>query len=173
MRIFLRPIEEKDGPSIVRWRNDPDVLSHCLDKTHITEESNLAFFKANVLTGKYKQFIVECLDEVTGVCTYPIASVYLKDMDYGNKRCELCIFTSSDVEWKPEGQSIAIKMLTEKAFLEYGMHKVYSYVFSKFPNEVELLENAGFKIEATLKDEVINDNGDCEDLIRLSCFNPE
>ena len=132
MKIFLRPIEEKDGPSIVRWRNAPDVMSHCLDKTHITEESNREFYKANVLTGKYKQFIVECFDETTGVCTYPIASVYLKDMDYGNKRCELCIFTSSDVEWNPEGQAIAIKMLVEKAFGEYGMHKVYSYVFSKF-----------------------------------------
>lgn len=167
MQIFLRPIEEKDGPSIVRWRNDPDVLSHCLDKTHITEESNKEFFKTNILTGKYKQFIVECLDEVTGVCIYPIATVYLKDMDYGNKRCELCIFTSSDVEWNPEGQTIAIEMLTEKAFNEYGIHKVYSYVFRKFPNEVDLLRKAGFNIEATLKQEAINESGEYEDLIRL------
>lgn len=170
MKIFLRPIDEKDGVSIVRWRNDPEVLSHCLDKTQITVESNLAFFKANVLTGKYKQFIVECLDEVTGVCVYPIASVYLKDMDYGNKRCELCIFTSSDVEWTPEGQTIAIKMLTEKAFKEYGMHKVYSYVFRKFPNEVDLLRNAGFTIEATLKGEAINEKGEYEDLVRMCKF---
>ena len=168
MKIFLRPIEEKDGPSIVRWRNAPDVKSHCLDKTHITEESNREFYKANVLTGKYKQFIVECLDETTGVCAYPIASVYLKDMDHGNKRCELCIFTSSDVEWNPEGQAIAIKMLTEKAFEEYGMHKIYSYVFKKFPNEVDLLRNAGFTIEATLKAEAMNENGEYEDLVRLS-----
>lgn len=167
MQIFLRPIEEKDGPSIVRWRNDPSVLSHCLDKTRITEESNLAFYKANVLSGKYKQFIVECLDEVTGVCTYPIATVYLKDMDYGNKRCELCIFTSSDVEWKPDSQSLAIEKLTEMAFNEYGMHKVYSYVFSKFPDEVELLTKAGFTIEATLNGEAMAENGVFEDIVRL------
>lgn len=167
MQIFLRLIEEKDGPSIVRWRNDPDVLSHCLDKTHITEESNLAFYKANILTGKYKQFIVECMDDVTGVCTFPIASVYLKDMDYWNKRCELCIFTSSDIEWNPVGQSIAIKMLVEKAFNEYGMHKVYSYVFRKFPNEVDLLKKAGFEIEAILKSEALNSDGRYEDLVRL------
>ena len=24
MQIFLRPIEESDGPNIVRWRNDPN-----------------------------------------------------------------------------------------------------------------------------------------------------
>lgn len=171
MQIFLRPIEEKDGPSIVRWRNDPDVLSHCLDKTQITAESNRDFFKANILTGKYKQFIVECLDDVTGVCTYPIATVYLKDMDYGNKRCELCIFTSSDVEWNPEGQTIAIKMLLGKAFNEYKMHKVYSYVFKKYPGEVELLKKAGFEIEATLKEEALNEEGNTEDLVRMYVIN--
>ena len=171
MTIFLRPISENDGTSIVRWRNDPNVLSHCLDKTHITEESNLAFYKANIETGKYKQFIVECVESYSGVCTYPIATVYLKDMDYGNKRCELCIFTSSDVEWNPEGQTIAIEMLVEMAFKEYGMHKVYSYVFNKFPSEVDPLKKAGFEIEALLKGEAINENGEYEDLIRLCIFN--
>lgn len=171
MQIFLRPITESDGPNIIRWRNDPDVLSHCLDKTRITEESNRIFYKANIETGKYKQFIVECVESYSGVCTYPIATVYLKDMDYGNKRCELCIFTSSDVDWKPEGQAIAIKMLVEKAFNEYGMHKVYSYVFEKFPEEVDLLMKAGFIKEAKLKGEARNEEGDYEDLIRLCVVN--
>ncbi len=167
MQIILTPITEKDGDKIVKWRNDQSVRSHCLDKTPVTLESNLAFYKANILTGKYKQFIVDCLEETTGVCVYPIATVYLKDMDYRNKRCELCIFTSSDVEWKPEGQTIAIKMLVEKAFKEYGMHKVYSYVFEKFPEEVDLLTKAGFIKEAILKDEARNEDGKYENLIRL------
>ncbi len=170
MQIFLRPISESDGPNIVRWRNDPNVLSHCLDKTHITEESNRAFYKANIETGKYKQFIVECVEQNSGVCAYPISTVYLKDMDYGNKRCELCIFTSSDVEWNPEGQTIAIKMLTEKAFKEYGMHKVYSYVFKKNPDEIALLSKAGFKEEANLIKEAYNETGEYEDLVRMTIF---
>lgn len=173
MQIYLRPISESDGPNIVRWRNDPNVLNHCLDKTRITEESNRAFFKANVETGKYKQFIVECVESYSGVCTYPIATVYLKDMDYGNKRCELCIFTSSDVEWNPEGQAIAIEMLVEKAFKEYGMHKVYSFVFSQYPEELELLQKAGFSIEATLKQEALGINGTFEDIIRLFIINED
>lgn len=173
MQIYLRPISESDGPNIVRWRNDPSVLEHCLDKTHITEESNRAFFKANVETGKYKQYIVECVESYSGVCTYPIATVYLKDMDYRNKRCELCIFTSSDVEWNPEGQAIAIKMLIEKAFNEYGMHKIYSYVFAKFPDELQLLQKAGFTIESTMKEEAIDNSGNYVDVIRLSVINKQ
>lgn len=168
MRIFLRPVTEKDSTNIVKWRNSEKVKSHCMTKSLITEESNLIFFRDNITTGKYKQFIVERIEEETGLASYPIATVYLKDLDYENHRCELCIFSSDDVEWNAEGQSIAIKMLLEKAFYEYGMHKVYSYVFYKFNDEVELLKSAGFSIEATLKEEAQNENGEYEDIIRLS-----
>ena len=173
MRIFLRPITEKDSANIVKWRNSDKVRSHCMTKAPITEESNRKFFKEYIATGKYKQFIVERVEEETGLASYPIASVYLKDLDYENHRCELCIFTSDDVEWKAEGQSIAIKMLLEKAFSEYEMHKVYSYVFFKFNDEVELLKSAGFSIEAALKEEARNEDGEYEDVIRLTILKSE
>lgn len=168
MKILLRPITLQDGVHLVKWRNDERVINHCLSRASITEESNKEFFEKNVLTGKYKQFMVERLNEDFPMVAYPIATVYLKDMDYTNKRCELCIFTSTDTEWEPESQSMAIHMLVEKAFNEYGMHKVYSYVFYKFPDEVELLKNAGFSSEAILKEEAINDKGEYDDLVRLS-----
>ena len=91
MRIYLRPVTEKDGAHIVQWRNSEKVKNHCMTKASITEESNLQFYKEKVLTGKYKQFMVERVEEDTGLVAYPIATVYLKDIDYENKRCELCI----------------------------------------------------------------------------------
>ena len=110
---------------------------------------------------------MERVEAVLGLAAYPIATVYLKDMDIENKRCELCIFTSDDVEWGAEGQSIAVRMLLEKAFGEYGMHKVYSYVFSKYPEELDLLKKAGFHEEAMLKGEAIGEAGVYEDVIRV------
>ena len=168
MRIVLRPITLEDGSLIVKWRNTPNVLNHCLNKKLITEESNQMFFDTYVKTGRYVQFIVERIEEQYGVASYPIATVYLKDMDRFNKRCELCIFTSDDQEWNTESQSIAIKMLLEKAFGEYGMHKVYSYVFYKFIDEAELLMSAGFSTEAILKKEALNLDGKYEDVVRFS-----
>ena len=170
MKIFLRPITEKDCDMIVRWRNSEKVLSHCMTKSKITKESNLQFYKENVETGKYKQFIVERIDEEFNLASYPIATVYLKDIDNWNKRCELCIFTSNDVEWNAEGQSIAIKLLLNIAFEDYGMHKVYSYVFYKNSDEVELLKSAGFTMESVMKEESYNENGTYEDIVRLSVF---
>ncbi len=168
MKIFLRPITEKDGTNIVKWRNSDKVRNHCLTRTPVTIESNKKFFEENVATGKYKQFIVERVEEELGLAAYPIATVYLKDMDYNNKRCELCVFTSDDVEWAADGQSIAIQMLLDKAFNEYGMHKVYSYVFYKNRDEVELLKSAGFSMESVLKEEAFSEDGKYEDIVRLS-----
>lgn len=167
-KIVLRPVALSDTKMLVKWRNDKNVINHCLSKATITEESNIVFYKKFIETGKYKQFIVECIDQEFSMVSYSIATVYLKDIDYTNKRCELCVFTSTDVEWKPENQSTAIHMLVEKAFDEYGMHKVYSYVFYKFQDEVELLKNAGFSAEAILKDEALGVDGKYEDIVRLS-----
>lgn len=173
MQIVLRPITLQDAHHLIKWRNDERVLSHCRTHASITEESNQKFYKEYVETGKYKQFMVERLVDDFPMVSYPIATVYLKDIDIANKCCELCIFTSTDTEWTPECQSIAIKMLVDKAFNEYGMHKVYSYVFYKFLDELELLKNAGFSSEAIFKDEVLNAEGKYEDLVRLSFIKPE
>lgn len=167
MRIYLRPITINDGPTIVKWRNTQSVSSHCLNQNPITIESNAEFFRKYVKTGQYQQFMVERIDEDFGVASYPIATVYLKDIDRTNKRCELCIFTSDDQEWNTESQGIAVRCLLEKAFDELDMHKVYSYAFYKFMDEAELLKRAGFTMEAILKEEAISAEGKYEDIVRF------
>ncbi len=170
MRIYLRPITLKDGPSIVKWRNTPSVRAHCMNQKTITLESNEEFYHKYIETGYYQQYIVERIDEDFGVASYPIATAYLKDIDRTNKRCELCIFTSDDQEWNTESQNIAVKQLLDIAFDELDMHKVYSYVFYQFLDEASLLKKAGFGIDAVLKDEVVDSNGEFSDIIRFSVF---
>ena len=171
MHIYLRSITKDDTELIVKWRNSPKVSSHCLNKKPITKESHLAFFEKNVVPGYYQQYIVECVDEQCGVASYPIATVYLKDIDRVNRRCEICIFTSDDVEWNTESQAIAIKQLLRKAFDELYSHKVYSYVFYKYIDEADLLKMAGFSTEEILKNEAVDENGSYEDIVRFSIVN--
>lgn len=170
VQVYLRPITEQDTDMIVRWRNSDYVRSHSLSKKVITPESHMKHYNDHVLTGHYKQFIVERVAEV-GVVVYPIATVYLKDMDVENKRCELCVFTSADQEWIEECQIEGIRLLIKKAFEEYGMHKVYSYVFCKYPDEVKLLEQSGLKIEAKITNEARELDGTYADIYRMSIVN--
>lgn len=168
MKIYLTPVTLNDSKMIVKWRNSDNVRKHCFDNRLITEESNKKFFEQYITTGKYKQFIVNKIDDEFGVVSYAIASIYLKDMDLVNARCELCIFTSDDGEWNNESQAIAIKMMLQKAFDEYKMEKVYSYVFSKNEDEIKLLERAGLSKEAVLKKEAVDLEGNRVDVIRMS-----
>lgn len=170
MRICLRPIRLEDGSNIVKWRNTPSVREHCLNQNPITLESNEEFFHKFVETGIYKQFIVERDMDDLGIAFYPIATVYLKDIDHTNNRCELCIFTSDDEEWNTESQSIAIKMLIDKAFNEFGMHKIYSHVFAQNKDEIELLENCGLKKEALFTKEALS-SGIYMDIVRMVIIN--
>lgn len=168
MKIRLREITLHDGEILVKWRNNPSVLAHCLNQKPITIESNESFFHENIETNKYVQYMSEILDEVTGETSEPIATVYLKNIDKTNKRCELCFFISDKQEWNTEAHVLSIKMLLKKAFDEMGMHKIYSYAFYKFINEASLLKKAGFTMEAILREEVINEKGEFDDIVRFS-----
>ena len=130
----------------------------------------MQYYRDRVQTGKNIQFIVERVEEELGLAAYPIATIYLKDVDHENNCCELCVFTSSDIEWEMEGQLLATQMILDKAFNEYGMHKVYSRVF--YNEGIELLKQAGFTLESVLKSEVMIDS-EYHDIYRMCIFNPK
>ena len=65
---------------------------------------------------------------------------------------------------------MATKMILDKAFKEYGMHKVFSRVF--YNEGIETLKRAGFILESVLKSEVMLD-GKFHDIYRMCIFNPD
>lgn len=72
MKIYLRPVKLEDGPYIVKWRNTPSVLAHCLNQVPISLESNESFYHSNIETGNYLQFIVEVEDKESSNNVCPI-----------------------------------------------------------------------------------------------------
>ena len=157
MNINLREITLQDNEMLVKWRNDHNIREHFLNNESITQESQIEFYKRYILTGKYKQYIVEkVLDEYPVI--YTIATVYLKNIDEINHRCEFGMYPSKDEEWNDEAKQIAIRMLLNKAFNDLGLYKVYSYVFADCSDEAQLLEKVGFRKEGYLKCEVFSEN---------------
>lgn len=153
MRIHLRPVELQDGRTIVNWRNSPSVREHCRNNNLITEEINENFYHNYVETGKYKQYIVERIDEDYGVFSYAIATIYLKDINYYSKSAELCLFTSNDREWNADSQTLAIRRILQIAFDELKLETIYSYTFKKFIEEAEILKPFGFVLDAITNQE--------------------
>lgn len=169
MRLMLRPITLGDTSILVKWKNDVNVIEHSLSRETKIEENNRELYYNIAKIGKYKQFIVECLVDNYPV-KYPITTVYLNDIDDINKCCELCFFTGTDKEWQFETQCVAIKMLLEKAFNEYDMLKVYSYMLRKFSDEIEMLKKIGFTIETISEKVTFYDDGKYEEIVKLVIY---
>lgn len=171
IKIVLREVTVSDGGKLAKWRNSLNVIRHCIDKTIISEETHKKFYEEMVLTGKYKQYIVEKMDDdFAGILSYQIGTVYFKDIDENNKKCELGMFPSDDVEWNDEGQHEAVMQMLKKAFEEFKLHKVYAYVYSDCSEEIELMEQCGFVVEGKFCSEIL-DAGGYRDIIRLAVIN--
>lgn len=167
MKVFLRKISEEDGAYIVKWRNSEHVKKHCIDKKEVTLATNIDYYEKKISTGQYIQYVVERMDEEYGVFSYPIGTIYLKNLDYKNKKCELGFFPSDDEEWNDESKKMAVEQLLEKVFGEFGFHKVYVCVLEDCDDELDLFYKAGFKKEGVLLDEIKSDQDIFKDIVRL------
>lgn len=152
MRFFLREVKLEDGKNIVNWRNNRNVITHCIDKTLITEESNERFYHEYVETGRVKQFIIERSDEEWGgLFGYPIGTIYLKDIDTQKHICELGMYPSEDTEWNSESQKFAVISMINRAIDDYGMMEVFAFVIKNCVEEKEVLQKAGFVLDDSFR----------------------
>ncbi len=173
MLIKLREVTPADGENIAKWRNSINVIKHCIDKTVISKESNQIFYEKMIVTGKYRQYIVERVDEeFGGLFAYQIGTIYFKDIDETNHKCELGMFPGEDEEWNSESQKLAVEQMLQKAWHDLSLHKVYAYVYTDCHEEVKLLEDCGFIKEGELVDEIC-DNSNYRNLLRLCAINAE
>ena len=150
--VKIRPMTEADTANIVRWRNTPSVYEHFIYRTPLTEEAHLNWLHNRVETGDVAQFII--VDTESGE---DVGSVYLRDIDNDNKKCEYGIFIG---EGSCRGKGIgsaAARLALRYAFEELKMNRVFLRVFADNKQAVRSYEKAGFKYEGTFRDDVIID----------------
>ena len=150
--VSIRPITEADTDKIVKWRNAPSVMEHFIYRTPLTREDHLNWFHNRVQTGDVAQFMIT--DDETGE---EVGSVYLRDIDPVNKKCEYGIFIGEESCRGKGVGSAAAKLALDYAFKELKLNRVFLRVFADNPRAIKSYENAGFKYEGTFRDDVIID----------------
>ena len=150
--VSIRPITEADTAKIVRWRNAPSVMEHFIYRTPLTEEDHLNWFRNRVQTGEVAQFMI--IDDEAGE---EVGSVYLRDIDLQNKKCEYGIFIGEDSCRGKGIGSAAAKLALDYAFETLGLNRVFLRVFADNVRAQKSYENAGFVIEGTFRDDVLID----------------
>ena len=152
MNVSIRPITEADTPKIVKWRNTPSVVEHFIYRTPLTEEAHLNWFHNRVQTGNVAQFMIT--DTETGE---EVGSVYLRDIDRDNRKCEYGIFIGEDSCRGKGIGSAAAKLALDYAFDTLGLNRVFLRVFADNTRAIKSYENAGFVYEGKFRDDVIID----------------
>ena len=167
MNVSIRPITEADTPKIVKWRNAPSVVEHFIYRTPLTEEAHLNWFHNRVQTGDVAQFMIT--DTETGE---EVGSVYLRDIDRDNRKCEYGIFIGEDSCRGKGIGSAAARLALDYAFGELKLNRVFLRVFADNLRAVKSYENAGFVFEGKFREDVIID-GKAYDMVFMGILRKE
>ena len=159
-QVTIRPVTGADTDRIIAWRNAPSVMAHFIYRTPLTRKAHLNWLHNRVETGEVAQFVI--YDGETAV-----GSVYLRDIDRNNQKCEYGIFIGDeDCRGKGIGTAAA-KLALAHAFEELGLNRVYLRVFADNLGAIKSYEKAGFRYEGTFRQDVMID-GVGEDIVFMA-----
>lgn len=151
MIIKLRELEKKDALYMLEWMHDEDIQK-CFQKNM----SDMQLKDAEKFCEDMK--IPENLDNGTNL-HYAIVddrdeylgTVSLKDINLNNKTAEYAIVTRKKVHGKGIAYR-ATQLVLNKAFNEFGLHRVYLNVIADNVAAIRLYERCGFVFEGEFRD---------------------
>ncbi|MBR6477323.1 MAG: GNAT family N-acetyltransferase [Lachnospiraceae bacterium] len=165
--IYLREMRVEDTPLIVTWRNSEAVRSRFIYREDFTEEGHLSWIKNMIETGKVIQMMICDLKT-----DRPLGSVYFRDVDRTHAKAEYGIFIGEeDARGRGVG-SAAAKLALRYGFEEEGFHRIFLRVLSDNHQAIGSYENAGFRKEALLREDVFLD-GAYRDVILMGILDRE
>lgn len=165
--IYLRPITEEDTEMVLRWRNSKMVKQYFIYRKNISPEEHRNRLIAQGKAKKLHQFIL-CV----ATTDRPVGSVYLQNISATHKNAEYGIFIGEQDALGQGYGTAAAKLILQYAFKVLGLHKVYLRVLSDNGRAIRSYENAGFRVEGILRDEIFED-GVFRDVTRMSILREE
>jgi len=163
MLVSLREITEIDTPLILKWRNSDFVKNNFVFKEQFTEQSQKNWLNNVIEKGKAIQYIILFNN-------LPIGSVYIRELDYVNKKGEFGIYIGES-DYIGKGLSLlATKEILKIAFETLKLHRVYLRVFPDNIPAIKTYEKAGFIKEGILRDTVCV-NGEFKDMVLMAYVN--
>lgn len=166
-RIVYRQITQDDTDLILKWRNSDFVKKYHIYQKDISREEHLNYYHNQCETGNIIQFIMSTKND-----NIPFGCVFLKNVKDSNSKAEYGIFIGYEEMMSNGLGSEACKRITEFAFEELNLHKVYLRVFENNERAIKSYKNAGYEIEGTFKDDE-KINGEYVSVIFMGKINPK
>ncbi|WP_044935272.1 GNAT family N-acetyltransferase [Pseudobutyrivibrio sp. LB2011] len=156
MNTVLRELKVDDAPLMLEWMHDEEVQKGFQKKMlDMTIDNATSFCESSKIPEELTEgvsvhfAIADSNDEYQG-------TISLKDISLNNKSAEYAI-SLRRASWGKGLAKAASKELLDKAFNEYGLHRVYLTVLADNERAIHLYEKCGFKKEGQLRKHIYKD----------------
>jgi RimJ/RimL family protein N-acetyltransferase len=157
------PIRYEDRMTILKWRNEQ--IYHLRQNKPLNEEDQEIYFNTVINT----LFDQECPSQLlfsymeNDVCIGYGGLVHINWID---KNAEVSFIMNTELEqnYFSKHWTVFLQLIEQVAFSELNFHKLCTYAFDLRPHLYEIIENAGFVKEGTLKEQCLF-NGEYKDVM--------
>ncbi len=151
------PIRMEDRIDIMNWRNEQ--MYHLRQNQPLTKEQQDIYFQS-VISALFdqdqpSQILFSYLEGDKCIGYGGLVHINWKDR---NAEISFIMKTELEEQFFYKHWGIFLKLIEEVAFSELQLHKLHSFAFDLRPKIYEVLEIAGFKQEAVLKEHCLFNN---------------
>jgi diamine N-acetyltransferase len=144
--ISLLPLAARHLERTRAWANDPELM-RLLNRTgYVTEAEHQDWFEQLKERTDCVYFAIE-----TSQDHKHIGNIWLWDIDQRHRRAEVRVVIGDHERVGKGLGSEAISLISEFAFNQLKLHKVYAYVLGINPRARAAFEKAGFAVEGVLR----------------------
>jgi diamine N-acetyltransferase len=149
-RTYLRAIERDDLPHRAAWLNDPVVRETLFLEFPVSLAETERWFE-RALQDPTRRDVIVVLKETE----QPIGFIGWVNIDWHHRKAELNVAIGKSDLW---GKGLATEVLrgvVDYSFRDLGLNRLYGYVLTTNTGSVKMAQRAGFKVEGTLKQDVL------------------
>jgi RimJ/RimL family protein N-acetyltransferase len=146
-RVWLRPLDIRHREKTREWANDPELMRLLNRERPVSQSEHEQWFIGLKERKDCRYFAIETVADV-----HHVGNVWLWDIESRHRRAELRIVMDKNYVGKGAGTE-AITLLSDYAFEQLKLHKVYAYVLAINPRARRAFEKAGFAPEGTLRED--------------------
>ncbi|MFX1358081.1 MAG: GNAT family N-acetyltransferase [Promethearchaeota archaeon] len=151
--VDLLPLNEDNFALYTKWENLPDVRKYSRNVFPLTKEDYKKLIGPP--NGKIKKFIPFEIWHKRD--KKPIGTCEVSEINWINRHAYLGILIGEQSYWNQNLCTEVAKLLTKYAFEEMNLKKLYWGAFNPNLGSQRCCEKAGFKLEATLKNDIYID----------------
>lgn len=152
--IRLRELERRDIPVINRWRQNRALTASIgAPHRHIGIEVDERWFESYLQRRGTDVRCAVCVDDEPEL----IGLTSLTGIDPVHKHAEYHMMVGDRAEHGRGVGTFATREMVRHAFQDLNLHRVYVYILASNPAARRMCENAGFRVEGTLREAAFKD----------------